>query len=184
LALVPAGSPLTVSAGHFSTDTAVPGALIRLHKTMPTSGSSSGTTSYRYDGTYSQDTATRDIYLYRLPTGERLDRPAKVLPGTWESSTKIKSRFVVAGKIRAEYALTVDAAETIDTSIGRKPVCVTHLSTQWYSSMGKGQLTTSKQWFEPTSGSYLQAKSRNAKIILDDLILVEILDEKKSAPTQ
>jgi hypothetical protein len=45
--------------------------------------------------------------------------------------------------------------------------------------MGKGQLTTSKQWFEPTSGSYLQAESRNAKMILDDLILVEILDEKK-----
>jgi hypothetical protein len=146
---------------------------------ISTSGSSSGTASYRYDGTYYQDAATGDVYLLRLPTGERLDRPAKVLPGNWELNTRIKSQFVVAGKTKAEYALTIDAAETIDTPFGRKPVWVTHLSTQWHGPVGNGHLTTSKQWFEPASGSYLQATSRNAKMILNDLSLVAILDEEK-----
>jgi hypothetical protein len=175
VALVPAGSDVTVSAGQAATDVGIPGALIRLYKTT----SASGSPSYRYDGTYRQDSETRDLYLLRLPTGELLDTPAKVLPGIWSLNTEIKSRFIVGGKTQGVYTLTVDAAEIIETILGSKAVWITRISIESRGSGGGERLQTSRQWFDPAIGSYLQAMSRDAKRVLNDLTLVEILDDEK-----
>ncbi len=140
---------------------------------------SAGTPYYRYDGTYRQDSATRDVYLLRLSTGEKLDTPAKVLPGTWSADTEVRSEFVVGGDVKAEYSLTVKGSEVIVTSLGSKAVWIVSTSVRSTNSKGKERLQTSRQWFEPASGSYLQSMSRDAVMVLDDLTLVEILDDEK-----
>jgi hypothetical protein len=177
ISLVPAGSSLAVAAGFGNTDTTLPASLVRFTKTEGNSGSAPPT--YRYDGTYRQDAATADVYLLRLPTGEMLDTPAKVLPGIWGAHTEIRSRFVVGGVVKAEYLLAVEAPDIIATRIGRKPVWLTRLSIKWFGPKGQGHILTSKLWFEPTSGSYSRSRSYDTRMVLEDLTLVEILDDEE-----
>ncbi|MES2463429.1 MAG: hypothetical protein V4671_22880 [Armatimonadota bacterium] len=176
VALVPAGSSLAAAAGQGGRDTDIPGALIRLSGTAD--GNASSPTIYHYDGTYRQDTATGDLYLLRLSTGQRLDWPAKVLPGTWGRDTEVRSQFVVDGDVIAYYSLTVDSPDVIDTFVGRKPVWLTRISINWHGPRGKAHLLTSKQWFEPAIGTHLKATSRDARMVLEDLTWVEILDDE------
>lgn len=179
------GSPLTMGAGCAATDTDIPGALIRLSCKTTSAGSAgsagtpSSTFSYHYDGTYRQDSATRDIYLLRLPSGERLDIPAKVLPGTWGLGTEIKSSFIVSGDVKAEYTLTVNGSEILETLIGKRASWLTNISIRTPGPEGKGHIQTIKQWFDPASGNYLQEMSRDTTMVLNDLTLVEIADDEK-----
>jgi hypothetical protein len=155
----------------------MPGAMIRLSGTAAMA--IAGSPHYHYDGTYRQDSTTRDVYLVRLPTGEKLDTPAKVLPGTWSAETETRSQFVVGGNIKAEYSLTVTGNEVLETSLGSKGVWLVSTSIRSRNPKGKERVQTSRQWFEPASGSYLQSMSRDAVMVLDDLTLVEILDDEK-----
>jgi hypothetical protein len=179
LAFTQAGSSLTMDAGCGGTDADVPGAIVRLYTTTKTSGRASGTLAYRYDGTYHQDPVTGDVFLLRLPTGQQLDAPAKILPGTWYQGVEIHSSFVVNGTVIAEYTLTVEGPETVDTLLGRKPTWRTRIQTHWLKPKGKEHELTSEQSFEPASGGYLQASSRDATMVLNDLTLVAILDDEK-----
>lgn len=182
MVLAPAGSAWAISNGFGSLDTTVPGALLRLEKTVPKPGtygySATSRPYYSYEGTFRQDPASGDVFLLRLSTGELLDQPAKVLPGRWNASANIHSQFVVGGVVRSEYTLTVDDAETITTSLGQKPVWLTTISSQ-YTVSQRSHLEVTRQWVEPTSGNYLQATSRDTALILSDYSVTQIKDDEK-----
>jgi hypothetical protein len=135
-------------------DTDLPGVLIRVNQVTPFNVQLPITASY--GGTFRQDTATGDLFLLRLPGGELLDTPAKILPGSWSSNTAFTSPFLVGGQEKGSYSLTVTGTELLSPD----PTFEQYERRTWKTTVvSSGALSdlSGTFWYAPDVANYTQA---------------------------